>query len=106
MQAPRKNRFLNSQFRALLNLIISQSSHGLTQAMPKAGSRWEKELPVPQADRCGSRGGVLPSASCAAQQLGGRTCKLTSSSQAEAGTGTTLPPVLCGCRAKVRQTST
>lgn len=64
------------------------------------------ELPVLQADRCGSMGGVPLSASCAAQQLGGRTCKLASSPKAEAGTGTTLPPVLCGCMAKARQTGT
>lgn len=63
--APGKNGFLNSQFRALLNLIFSQGSHGLTPGIPKVVSRWEMELSVPQADEVREGAGM----ECEAQPL-------------------------------------
>lgn len=55
--SPGENGFLNFQLRALLNLIMSRGSHGLTPGTPKAVSRWEMELSVPQADRRGREQG-------------------------------------------------
>jgi hypothetical protein len=88
--APGENGFLNSGFRALLNLTFSQGSQGLTPGIPKAVSRWEMELSVPR--QIGREQGWSVRLSLLHCTVAGRE-DLQADLKAETGTGATLPPV-------------